>query len=356
MHVRLGQLGVRNQRRRHRARLLRLPLQGIRRRERDGPRHLHGQLDVGPWSRSLDRRGSPSRAPCWAFSRIASRSAGHCWRLHRARVALHRRWRSSHPGRPCRGCGSSRPTRSRTSASPAASSSTTRSCHTSGPRHPWTRSAAAASPTATWAAVSCSWCTSRSCSPRGTATPPTSPPALALASVGVWWLGWATWTLRVVPEPPVVRSSQRMTATSAAAIGIRELGQTLRELTRFRVVLVFLAAYVLFNDGVQTVLAIAGAYAADTLGIPLAFNMGHDRDHPIRCGARVARLRLARGPHLDEARAHRLARRLGGDRPARRLAGAAPAERPRRLRHQARLPGGIRRLPGRVGTGPRRSP
>ena len=97
---------------------------------------------------------------------------------------------------------------------------------------------------------------------------------LALASVGVWWLGWATWTLRVVPEPPVVRSSQRMTATSAAAIGIRELGQTLRELTRFRVVLVFLAAYVLFNDGVQTVLAIAGAYAADTLGIPLAFNMG----------------------------------------------------------------------------------
>ena len=35
----------------------------------------------------------------------------------------------------------------------------------------------------------------------------------------------------------------------------------------------YLFAYVLFNDGIQTVLAIAGAFAADTLGIPLAFNM-----------------------------------------------------------------------------------
>ena len=35
----------------------------------------------------------------------------------------------------------------------------------------------------------------------------------------------------------------------------------------------FLGAYLLFNDGLQTVLAIAGAFAADTIGIPLAFNM-----------------------------------------------------------------------------------
>ncbi len=96
---------------------------------------------------------------------------------------------------------------------------------------------------------------------------------LALVSVGVWWFGWALWTLRVVPEPPILRSSERVTAASAAAIGFRELRRTLGELARFRVVLVFLAAYVLFNDGLQTVLAIAGAFAADTLGISLAVNM-----------------------------------------------------------------------------------
>ena len=64
-----------------------------------------------------------------------------------------------------------------------------------------------------------------------------------------------------------------LTATSAVSTAFRELRQTFRELRRFRVVLIYLAAFLLFNDGVQTVLAIAGAYAADTLGIALAFNM-----------------------------------------------------------------------------------
>ena len=95
----------------------------------------------------------------------------------------------------------------------------------------------------------------------------------AIASVGVWWFGWAIWTLRVVPEPPVRWSEGGLSASSAVAIAFRELARTFHELRRFRVVLVFLAAYLLFNDGVQTVLAIAGAYAADTLGISLAFNM-----------------------------------------------------------------------------------
>ena len=96
---------------------------------------------------------------------------------------------------------------------------------------------------------------------------------IAIASVGFWWFAWAIWTLRVLPEPPVRRPASGLTAASAVTTALRELGQTFRELRRFRVVLVFLAAYLLFNDGVQTVLAIAGAFAADTLGIPLAFNM-----------------------------------------------------------------------------------
>ena len=96
---------------------------------------------------------------------------------------------------------------------------------------------------------------------------------IAIASVGFWWFGWAIWTLRVVPEPPVRQPAGGLTAAAAVATAVRELRQTFRELRRFRVVLVFLAAYLLFNDGVQTVLAIAGAFAADTLGIPLAFNM-----------------------------------------------------------------------------------
>ena len=95
----------------------------------------------------------------------------------------------------------------------------------------------------------------------------------AIASVGVWWFGWAIWTLRVMPEPHIQRRVFGLTAFSALALGFRELGQTLREIRRYRVVLTYLGAYLLFNDGLQTVLAIAGAFAADTLGIALAFNM-----------------------------------------------------------------------------------
>ena len=96
----------------------------------------------------------------------------------------------------------------------------------------------------------------------------------AMASVGVWWFGWAVWTLRVLPEPPILQPLGGLTASSALLTGFRELGRTFREIRRFKVVLLYLAAYLLFNDGIQTVLAIAGAFAADTLGIGLAFNMG----------------------------------------------------------------------------------
>ena len=96
---------------------------------------------------------------------------------------------------------------------------------------------------------------------------------ISIASIGVWWFGWAIWTLKVVPEPPILNPVHGMKVGSAISLGFRELGKTFRDLTRFRVVLVYLGAYLLFNDGLQTVLAIAGAFAADTIGIPLAFNM-----------------------------------------------------------------------------------
>ena len=96
---------------------------------------------------------------------------------------------------------------------------------------------------------------------------------LCIASVGLWWFGWSLWTLRVLPEPPGLRYAGGLTVVSAFSLGFRELGRTFHELSRFRVALRYLAAYVLFNDGVQTALAIAGAFAADTIGIPLVFNM-----------------------------------------------------------------------------------
>lgn len=96
---------------------------------------------------------------------------------------------------------------------------------------------------------------------------------IAMASIGVWWFGWALWTLLVVPEPPTYNGIKGLNVLTALSVAFSELSHTFRELRRFRVVLIYLGAYLLFNDGLQTVMAIAGAFAADTLGIPLVFNM-----------------------------------------------------------------------------------
>ena len=96
---------------------------------------------------------------------------------------------------------------------------------------------------------------------------------IVIASVGVWWLGWAWWTLKVVPEPHIPRQVSGLRPVRAVSLALGELGKTVRELREFKVIITYLASYLLFNDGIQTVLAISGAFAADTLGIPLVFNM-----------------------------------------------------------------------------------
>ena len=91
--------------------------------------------------------------------------------------------------------------------------------------------------------------------------------------MGVWWFGWALWTLQVVPEPQLERVVGGLSPLRAISLGMVDLGRTLREIRQFKVLGTYILAYLLFNDGIQTVLVIAGAFAADTIGIPLVFKM-----------------------------------------------------------------------------------
>ena len=96
---------------------------------------------------------------------------------------------------------------------------------------------------------------------------------LAIASVGFWWFGWALWTFKTVPEPRKAERVRGLTPGQAARIAFSEAGRTLRQLVRFRMLAIYLAAYLLFNDGIQTVLTVAGAFGSDTLGVSLIFNI-----------------------------------------------------------------------------------
>ncbi|MDQ3004449.1 MAG: MFS transporter [Chloroflexota bacterium] len=81
-----------------------------------------------------------------------------------------------------------------------------------------------------------------------------------LASAGIWWMGFAllTWT-RLKPRhaaralPP---------GQSYIGVGFKQLGNTFRELKHFPETIKFILAYFLYNDGIQTVIAVASTFAA----------------------------------------------------------------------------------------------
>lgn len=84
-----------------------------------------------------------------------------------------------------------------------------------------------------------------------------------LASAGVWWLGFSflTWT-RLRPRH-AARSLP--IGESYASIGFKQLRKTIGEVKHFPETLKFLVAYFLYNDGIQTVIAVSSTFAAAPL-------------------------------------------------------------------------------------------
>jgi MFS-type transporter involved in bile tolerance (Atg22 family) len=78
---------------------------------------------------------------------------------------------------------------------------------------------------------------------------------ICFVSVAAWWAAFTVIPLRRLtdrPAPPGGRAT--------AAGSVRQLAATLRELRGYPQTLLFLAAYLLFNDGIQTVIGLAAQY------------------------------------------------------------------------------------------------
>jgi UMF1 family MFS transporter len=84
-----------------------------------------------------------------------------------------------------------------------------------------------------------------------------------LASAGIWWLGFSflTWTRLRARHA----TRQLPTGENYVSIGFKQLGKTFREIKHFPETLKFLLAYFLYNDGIQTVIAVASTFAAAPL-------------------------------------------------------------------------------------------
>lgn len=87
---------------------------------------------------------------------------------------------------------------------------------------------------------------------------------VAFITVAVWW---AVFTVPVLLFVPEVQDPQRLKGLAAVGAGFRQLKGTFREIRRLRMVGLFLLAYWLYIDGVDTVVVMAVDY-----GLSLGFS------------------------------------------------------------------------------------
>jgi UMF1 family MFS transporter len=84
-----------------------------------------------------------------------------------------------------------------------------------------------------------------------------------LASAGIWWLGFSFLTWNRLRPRRAARSLPK--GDTYATIGFKQLRKTFSEVKHFPETLKFLLAYFLYNDGIQTVIAVASTFAAAPL-------------------------------------------------------------------------------------------
>ncbi|MFK0118162.1 MFS transporter [Streptomyces sp. NPDC090994] len=83
---------------------------------------------------------------------------------------------------------------------------------------------------------------------------------ICLASAGLWWGAFALIPLRRLRD-------RRAPAREAALPGLRQLAATVRGMRRHPLTLAFLLAYLVYNDGIQTVISQASVYGSEELGL-----------------------------------------------------------------------------------------
>jgi UMF1 family MFS transporter len=87
---------------------------------------------------------------------------------------------------------------------------------------------------------------------------------LCFVSVALWWLVFSLPLFRRVEEPGTPARLQPRGGVFAA--GFRRLAGTLREVRRYRQLVIFLVAFWLYNDGISTIIKLAAAYG-DEIGV-----------------------------------------------------------------------------------------
>ncbi|MEH0973830.1 MFS transporter [Micromonospora sp. CPCC 205546] len=84
----------------------------------------------------------------------------------------------------------------------------------------------------------------------------------SIVSAGIWWAVFTLIPLHWLREHPTAAA---LSGGNPVTDGFRQLGRTLREIKAYPLTLFFLLAFLVYNDGIQTVIALASQYGTEEL-------------------------------------------------------------------------------------------
>jgi MFS transporter, UMF1 family len=118
----------------------------------------------------------------------------------------------------------------------------------------------------------------------------TLPTRLALLSVAIWWVVFSIPLFRRVPEPPRTREADEGRGGNVLVVPFVRVGETFRALRGYKHAFLMLLAFMIYNDGIQTIQKMATTYGKEMgignsvlitailvvqfVGVPFAFLFG----------------------------------------------------------------------------------
>ncbi|HEU4320132.1 MAG TPA: MFS transporter [Acidimicrobiia bacterium] len=95
---------------------------------------------------------------------------------------------------------------------------------------------------------------------------------IGIGGAGIWWFGFSVFSLRRLPDETVAEELPEEYRGGSRWVGLARLGfgrtiATARKLVGFKQLMLFVLAFLFYNDAVQTVITVTGAYAEETLGL-----------------------------------------------------------------------------------------
>jgi len=86
---------------------------------------------------------------------------------------------------------------------------------------------------------------------------------VSFLSVAVWWIVFSIPLFRTIPEPPRQLEADEAVQQNPLVVGFTRLGETLRQLRRYRQAFLVLLAFLIYNDGINTFIRMASAYGTE---------------------------------------------------------------------------------------------